>query len=91
MISPEDFGLARCHKEDLRGGTPARNAEITRSIIEGKERGPMRSAVLLNAGAALVIGGKAETMAEGILLAGKILDDGSAAAALEKMIEVSNR
>ena len=91
VISPEDFGLARCRKEDLRGGTPARNAEITRSIIEGKERGPMRSAVLLNAGAALVIGQKAETMAEGILLAGKILDDGSAAAALEKMIEVSNR
>jgi anthranilate phosphoribosyltransferase len=90
-ITPEDFGIRRCSKNDLLGGTPRQNAEITGSILAGEERGPMRDAVLLNAGAALLIGGKAESMSEGIELAGSLLDDGSAARTLEKVIEVSNR
>ena len=90
VIAPEDFGLPRCAKEDLKGGTPAENAAITRAILSG-ERGPKRNAVLLNAGASLYIGGKADTMADGVALAGSLIDSGKAAAALEKLIEVSTR
>ncbi len=90
VITPEQFGLTRCRKEDLAGGTPAENAEITRSILRG-EKGPKRDAVLLNAGAALCIGGKAASMEEGIRLAGELIDSGAAAATLEKLIEISSR
>ena len=87
-IKPEDFGFNRCSKEELKGGTPQENAEITRAILGGK-KGPMRDAVLMNAGAALYIGGKAESMAEGIALAAEIIDSGKALATLEKFIEES--
>ena len=60
------------------GGTPAENAAITRAILAG-EKGPKRDAVLLNAGASLYIGGKAETMADGIALAAQLIDSGKAA------------
>ncbi len=87
-ISPEDFGLTRCEKKDLVGGTPAENAAITRAILGG-ERGPKRDAVLMNAGASLCIGGKAENMADGIKLAGEIIDSGKALETLENFIKVS--
>ena len=90
VIKPEDFGLERCSKEALKGGTPAENAQITLAILKG-EKGPKRDAVLMNAGAALYIGGKAASMAEGIGLAAEILDSGRALETLEKLIEVSNR
>ncbi len=89
-ITPEDFGFKRCSKEDLVGGTPEENAEITRQILKG-EKGPKRDAVLMNAGASLYIGGKADSMKEGIELAAKIIDSGDAYKTLEKIIEVSNR
>ncbi len=89
-IKPEDFGLTRCSKADLVGGTPDENAEITRNILKG-EKGPKRDAVLMNAGASLYIGGKAESMKEGIELAAKIIDSGEALRTLDKIIEVSNR
>ena len=89
-IQPEDFGLTRCQKADLVGGTPEENAAITRAILKG-EKGPKRDAVLMNAGAALTIGGKAETMAEGVALAAQIIDSGKALETLEKLIVVSNR
>lgn len=90
VIAPEDFGLERCTKEDLRGGTPAENAQITRAILSG-EKGPKRSAVLMNAGAALYIGGKADSLKDGIALAAENIDSGRALATLNKFIEVSNR
>jgi anthranilate phosphoribosyltransferase len=90
VITPEDFGLKRCSKNDLRGGTPEENAKITLSILSG-EQGHKRNAVLLNAGAALYIGGKAEGIKEGIALAAEIIDSGSALETLNKLIEVSNR
>lgn len=89
VITPEDFGLTRCTKEDLVGGTPQENAAITRAILSG-EKGPKRDAVLMNAGAALYIGGKAESMANGVKLAAEIIDSGKAMATLEKIITVSN-
>lgn len=88
-IAPEDFGLTRCEKSELVGGSPKENAAITRAILNG-EKGAKRDAVLLNAGAALYIGGKAETMAEGVALAGSLLDSGAALKVLEGLIEVSN-
>lgn len=89
-IAPEDFGLTRCRKEELVGGTPQENAQITRDILNGA-RGPKRDAVLMNAGAALYIGGKAESLKDGIALAAELIDSGKAARTLEKVIEVSNR
>ncbi|MDD6194598.1 MAG: anthranilate phosphoribosyltransferase [Lachnospiraceae bacterium] len=90
IITPEDFGLERCSKEDLVGGTPQENAQITRDILQGK-KGHKRDAVLMNAGAALYIGGKADSMSEGIKLAAELIDTGKAYETLEKFIEVSNR
>ena len=89
-IAPEDFGFERCTKDDLRGGTPAENAQITRDILAGA-KGHKRNAVLLNAGASLYIAGKADTFADGVKLAAELIDSGKAAATLEKFIEVSNR
>ena len=90
VLAPEDFGFARCAKEELKGGTPQENAEITRAILGGK-RGYKRNAVLLNAGAALYLGGKAESMKDGVVLAGELIDSGKAAAVLEKLVQLSNR
>lgn len=88
-VSPEDFGLERCRKEELAGGTPAENAAITASILKG-EKGPKRNAVLLNAGAALYIADKAGSMAEGVALAGELIDSGKAFEALETFRKESN-
>lgn len=90
VIKPEDFGFERCTKADLLGGLPEENAKITRAILSG-EQGHKRNAVLMNAGAALYLGGKAESLADGIKLAAEIIDSGKALATLEKFIEVSNR
>ncbi len=89
VIAPEDFGLARCDKSDLVGGTPEENAAITRGILSGTERGPKRDAVLLNAGAALYLGGKANSIKEGVLLAAEIIDSGAALQKLEAFIAAS--
>lgn len=89
-ITPEQFGFERCAKDDLKGGTPAENAGITRKILSGELCGHKRNAVLLNAGAAIYIGGKADSMADGVKIAGEIIDSGKALATLEKLIEVSN-
>lgn len=89
-ISPEQFGYERCSKEDLVGGSPAENAEITKAILRGEERGPKRQAVCLNAGAALYIAGKAETLEEGVKMAEKLIDNGAAQQKLDEFIQESN-
>ncbi|MBR6254389.1 MAG: anthranilate phosphoribosyltransferase [Clostridiales bacterium] len=89
-ITPEDFGFKTCSKDELVGGTPEENAQITRDILSGA-KGPKREAVLLNAGASLYIGGKASSMKEGVKLAAEIIDSGKAMETLNKLIEVSNR
>lgn len=90
VITPEQFGLARCTKADLAGGTPEENADIVLAILNG-EKGHKRNAVLMNAGAALYIGGKAENMEGGIRLAAELIDSGKTLQTLQKLIEVSNR
>ena len=89
-ITPEQFGFETCTKDELVGGTPEENAAITRSILSG-EKGVRRNAVLMNAGAALYIAGKADSMQGGINLAAKLIDSGKAMETLNKFIEVSNR
>lgn len=90
-ITPEQFGYTRCSKEELTGGTPEENAEITRAILRGEERGAKRCAVCLNAGAAIYIAGKAQSMEEGVRMAEKIIDDGNAMKKLEQFIEESRK
>ena len=89
-VAPEDFGFERCQKSDLVGGTPEENARITRDILLGAT-GPRRSAVLMNAGAGLYLGGKADSFGAGVELAGRIIDSGRALQTLDQFIEVSNR
>lgn len=88
-ITPEDFGFTRCKKTDLTGGTPEENARITLAVLNG-EKGPRRDAVLMNAGAALYIGGKAETMQDGVTLAAQLIDSQAALKTLNKLIAISN-
>lgn len=90
-IKPEDFGFNSCSRQELVGGTPQENAAITLNILQGKEKGAKRNTVLLNTGAALYIGGKADSFNGGVQLAAQLIDSGRALATLEKFIEVSNR
>lgn len=89
-LTPEQFGYLRCDKDALKGGTPQENARITRDILDGKETGAKRQAVCLNAGAALYIAGKAETMEAGVRMAEELIDSGAAKAKLEEFIKESN-
>ena len=90
-ITPEQFGYTRCSKDELAGGTPAENAEITKAIVNGTEKGPKRQAVCMNAGAALYIAGKAETIEAGVRMAENLIDSGAAAAKLQEFIEETNK
>ena len=90
-LTPEQFGYERCDKSELTGGTPEENAEITRAILEGREKGAKRQAVCLNAGAALYITGRTETIEEGVRLAEKLIDEGAALKKLDEFIAESSR
>ena len=90
VIKPEDFGLVRCSKEELRGGVPSENATITRCVLSG-EKGARRNAVLLNAGAALFIAGEADDMQSGVKRASDLIDSGRALEKLDAFIEASRR
>ena len=90
-ITPEQFGYTRCEKEALTGGTPAENAEITKAILKGEEKGAKRQAVCLNAGAALYIAGKADSVEAGVKLAESLIDSGVALKKLEEFVEETNK
>ncbi len=89
VVTPEQFGFTRCSKEDLMGGTPEENAEITKAILRG-EKGPKRDAVALNAGAALYVAGKAATLKEGVRMAQGLIDSGKAMEKLNEFVRLSN-
>lgn len=89
VITPEQFGFARCGKEELVGGTPQENAAITRAILSG-QKGPKTDAVILNSAAALYVAGKADSIQEGVTLAREVIDSGKALEQLEKFIRLSN-
>ena len=89
-IRPEDFGLPLGLKSEIIGGTPEENARITLEILSGKDHTTRRSIVMLNAGAGLYIADKATTLAEGVRLAGDILDSGAALDKVAQFREASN-
>jgi anthranilate phosphoribosyltransferase len=89
-MEPEQFGFERCKKEELEGGTPAENAQITRKILSGA-KGPKRDAVLLNSAAAIHIARPELSIKEGINIAAGIIDSGKAMTQLEQFIELSQK
>jgi anthranilate phosphoribosyltransferase len=89
-VHPADFGLAKATPESLKGGDAATNAAIVRAVLSG-EPGRARDVVLLNAGAALLVAGEADTVKDGIARAAAAIDNGAARKVLETLIEVSNR
>lgn len=90
-IKPEDFGLPQGTKEELVGGSPEDNAKMTRDILEGTMTGTKRNAVLLNAGAAIYVGGGADSIKEGVKKAAELIDNKKALQVLEAYIEASNK
>ncbi|TKB31233.1 MAG: anthranilate phosphoribosyltransferase [Mesorhizobium sp.] len=88
-LTPEAVGLKRHNKEDLRGGEAAYNAKALRDMLGGAA-GAYRDTVLMNAGAGLVVAGKATTLGDGIEAAAQAIDSGRALAVLDKLIEISN-
>ncbi len=89
VITPEEFGFARCSKADLVGGNPSDNAQIARDILDGKE-GPKMDAVLMNAGAAIYLASDNITIKEAIEKAREVITSGAAKKQLEKFIEETN-
>ena len=88
VVTPEDFGLERCQKSDLAGGSPAENAAITHAILAG-ERGPRRDVVVLNSAAAIYVARPQLSLAECVALAAETIDSGAAAAQLARFQELS--
>ena len=89
-ITPEQLGFHRCALEDLAGGNPAENAQITMDILTGKERGPKRDVVVLNSAMALYLGMDHCTVSECIKMAEDIIDSGKAAAKLEEFRKLTH-
>ncbi len=89
-ISPEDFGLTRCNLSDIATGTPEENAAMIRGVFSGKDNGPRKQTIMLNAAAALMIGGKADSFLDGIKLAGELIDSGAAQNKLNQLITASH-
>lgn len=88
MVQPADLGLDRARVDDLKGGDAATNAEIVRRVLAG-DVGPVRDVAVLNAAAALVVGDAAADLAEGVAAAQEAIDDGRAATALDRLVELS--
>ena len=89
-IQPEDFGLTRGTKQDIEGGEPEYNAQLSRAILSGELTGPKRDVVLLNAACGLYVAGKAECIQDGIALAAELIDTGKALEKLEEFVAASN-
>ena len=89
-ITPEQFGFETCDLEELIGGTPQENAQITRDILSGKETGAKRNVILMNAGIAIYLGKEGITMEEGAALAKEMIDSGKALEKLEEFVKETN-
>lgn len=90
VLNPEDYGFKLCKKQDLVGGDPKENAEITRAILNG-EKGPKRDAVVLNSAACIYMAKDNVTFEDAIKMAEEIIDSGKAKEQLDKFIEISNQ
>jgi anthranilate phosphoribosyltransferase len=89
-IQPEDYGMERCTLEEIKTGTPEENAATIRGVFCGKITGPRRNTIVLNAAAALIIGGIAINFQEGITLASALINSGAAADKLQQLCDMSN-
>ena len=89
-ITPEQFGLRRCALQELVGGTPEENAQISKDILTGKEKGPKRDIVVINAGMSLYLGKDGISLEEGIQMAQDILDSGKAYEKLQEFVKLTN-
>jgi anthranilate phosphoribosyltransferase len=89
-LAPEDVGLRRGRYEDVAGGPPGENAAVTRRIFAG-EAGPARDLAVLNAGAAIYVAGRADTLEDGARAAEEALDSGAAAEALDRLVALSQQ
>lgn len=90
IIKPEDFGLKSCKLSELIGGTPEENAKIAKDILLGKERGPKRDVILMNAGMCLYLGIDGITLKEGVKMAAEMIDSGKAYEKLVEFVEATN-
>ena len=88
VVKPEDYGFTRCEKSDIVGGTPQENAQVTREILSGA-KGPKTDIVLLNAGAAIYLGGKAASIADGITKARALIASGEALKKVDEFAKLS--
>jgi anthranilate phosphoribosyltransferase len=88
-VAPEDVGLARAPQKELGVDSLAGAADLIRRLLSTNEQGPPRSMLLLNASAAIVAGGAAESLAEGVAQAKHSVDSGAAARALESLVRAS--
>ena len=89
-LSPEDVGLNRAPVSNLLAGSPQENAKIALEILNGKERGPKRDVVALNAGAAFLVVGAVNNFIEGVKLALRVIDEGLAADVLYRIVKFTN-
>lgn len=90
-ISPEDFGLDRHAPDGLLGGDARMNARIMRGVLSGSDGGAVRDIILMNAGAAIYIGGKSGSIADGVEMAKQSIESGAATAALEDFVKTTRR
>ena len=90
-VKPEDFGVKPAKREEIQGGSTKENAEIALKILTGKDKGPKRDVALINAAAAILIGGKAKDLKDGVKLAAGSIDSGAAAKKLEEFIAFTNK
>jgi anthranilate phosphoribosyltransferase len=88
-VTPEEVGLPRARRDDLKGGDAENNAGKLRDLLAG-EHGPRRDIVLLNSAGALVVAGKAKDLREGIALAARSIDSGAARSVLERLIAITH-
>jgi anthranilate phosphoribosyltransferase len=89
-VSPQEFGFKKASLAEIQGGTPKENARILRRILDG-ERGPKRDVVVMNAAAALVVGGKARELNEAARLAEEVIDGGKASEKLDELVRISQK
>ena len=88
-VTPEDAGLPKATLDELKGGDATVNAAAIREVLAG-EPGPFRDIVLMNAGAALIVGGRAADLTDGVRRAAHAIDSGAAVRALDKLVAVTN-
>jgi anthranilate phosphoribosyltransferase len=84
-VNPEEFGIARCNPRDLQGGDAKTNLKALIDVFEGRDQGPHHDTLVLQCGLALMIAGRAQSVAEGIALARAVIDSGKALAWLQRL------